>query len=316
MKYIRLAGIFILALLASCSQNQQNTTETSAPPSYMGQPTPDMEPVLFAPGVVNTDAVELNGVFNHAMDEFFFTRIMDGSFIIHHSELSEGEWSAPSPIQMFPDNGIPSTAVDMTVTPDGTTMYFLGRFQEDTLTQASLDIYQSKKLDGQWQMATRVPEPVSTEYDELYPVAVADGSIYFISNRPGIGRRDVWRAQAKGDGSFEEPVSLGPAINSAGGSGDTYVSPDESILIYSTVRADSVYGMRVSFKKDGEWQEPIYLGETINTNATDFCPYMTPDGKYFFFSRRYSDPPGSGWEGVTGGDVLWIDANFLYNFRK
>ena len=70
--------------------------------------------------------------------------------------------------------------------------------------------------------------------------------------------------------------------------------------------------MFVSFKEEGEWGEPVYLGEPINSEWTDFCPMMTPDGKYFFFSRRYSDPPESGWDGVFEGEVYWVDAAVIY----
>jgi hypothetical protein len=285
--------------------------------SYLDQEPPGIIPELFAPAVVNTDSIELNGVFITSFTEFFFTRIIDGSFVIHHSEFIEGSWTFPEPIHMYPDQNITSTAVDMTITQDGKIMYFLGRYPGDEAGHTSLDIYKSEKIDGKWQMATRVGEPVSTdEYTESYPTVVADGSLYFISNRPGgFGRRDIYRAQYLGIGKFDTPVSVGPVVNSEMGSGDTFVAPDESYIIYSTRRPD-VSGMFVSFKENDEWQTPIYLGEPINTKWTDFCPYMSPDNKYFFFSRRYSDPPESGWEGVIKGEVYWVDASVIFKLNK
>ena len=50
----------------------------------------------------------------------------------------------------------------------------------------------------------------------------------------------------------------------------------------------------------------------MNTEHTDFCSFVTPDGKYFFFSRRHVSPAGT----VTAGDVYWMDAKFLDRFRK
>lgn len=38
---------------------------------------------------------------------------------------------------------------------------------------------------------------------------------------------------------------------------------------------------------------------------------VTPDGKYLFFSRLH----GGSWENATGGDVLWVDASILDQFR-
>lgn len=281
--------------------------------SYLDQQTPGMSPELFAPTIVNTDSIELNGVFNHAQTEFFFTRITNGRFVIHHAELAGGRWTKPEPIPMFPNQKVISTAVDMTVTRDGKTMYFLGQYPENEEGHTSLDIYQSKKVNGKWQLATRVDEPVSTdEYAEIYPVVVADGSLYFGSDRPGgVGKRDIYRAQYLGDGKFDTPVSLGPIVNSREGSGDAFVAADESYMVYNTRRPEPA--LYVSFKENGEWQTPVHLGAAVNSEATDFCPYMTPDNQYFFFSRRYSDPPASGWNGVTKGEVYWVDANLIFN---
>lgn len=117
-----------------------------------------------------------------------------------------------------------------------------------------------------------------------------------------------------GNGSFDTPVSLSPVVNTDLGSGDTYVAPDESYLI-SNKRHPEKPGLYVSFKENNEWQPLIYLDEPINSEWTDFCPYMSPDGHYFFFSRRYSDPPESGWEGVIKGEVYWVDANVILSLN-
>ena len=72
-------------------------------------------------------------------------------------------------------------------------------------------------------------------------------------------------------------------------------------------------GFAVSFKENNKWQTPIYfnLGEPLNKEWIYYCPYMSPDGKYFFFSRRYSNPPESGWKGVTKGEVYWVNASSI-----
>lgn len=282
--------------------------------SYFGQDPPGTLPELFAPTNVNTDSVELNAVFNTSMTEFFFTRIINGSFVIHHFELIDGQWTAPQPIQMFPNTEEISTAVDMSITADGKTMYFLGIYPQDST--ATADIFKSQKIDGKWQLATKVGDPISTDrYNEAYPVVVADGSLYFVSNRPGgIGKQDIYRAQYLGNGKFDTPKSIGPNVNTELGSGDTYVASDERFLI-SNKRHPENPGIYVSFKENGEWQPLIYLGEPINSEWTDFCPYMSPDNRYFFFSRRYSDPPDSGWGGVIKGEVYWLDAKVIFDLK-
>jgi hypothetical protein len=303
----RLHLLLLLAAVMSCG---------TPAVSYFGQHPPGTSPELFAPSIVNTDSVELNAVFNDAMTELFFTRIVRGRFVIYHSEYNDGQWTSAQPIQLFADTTVMFTAADMSLTPDGQTMYFLGIYPQDSTTKATTDIYASQKVDGQWQLAIKVGDPISTDlYVEAYPVVVSDGSLYFVSNRPGgIGKQDIYRAQYLGKGKFDTPISLSPNVNTEPGSGDTYVAPDESYLI-SNKRHPEKPGLYVSFKKNGQWQPLIYLGEPINSEWTDFCPYMSPDGKYFFFSRRYSDPPDSGWDGVTEGEVYWVDARVLFKLK-
>ena len=68
----------------------------------------------------------------------------------------------------------------------------------------------------------------------------------------------------------------------------------------------------VAFReRDRTWSKPVNLGETINSDQIDFCPMMTPDGRYLFFSRRW----GATWEQTTQADVYWVDARVIEQFR-
>ncbi|MFT5051776.1 MAG: SAM-dependent methyltransferase [Chlamydiales bacterium] len=165
--------------------------------AYFGQTPPGMTPELFAPGLVSTpDSVE----------------------------LYEGR--------------VPSMAVDMTVSPDGQQLTWLGRHASAPLpagTQPSLDLWTSDRVKGNWSTARLIPAPVSSTATESYPCAVADGSLYFSSDREGsLGESDIWRAQRLADGSFAEPVNLGAPINGEHSEGDTWVTPDESMLVLTS----------------------------------------------------------------------------------
>ena len=84
-----------LVLACSCMLPLSAAFQEPASP-YMGQSPPGLTPVLFAPGVVNTEAVELNGVFTPDLREFFFARGINGARpTMFHSQLTGGKWSAP-----------------------------------------------------------------------------------------------------------------------------------------------------------------------------------------------------------------------------
>jgi Tol biopolymer transport system component len=280
---------------------------------YLGQQPPGTTPVRFAPGIVSTSAIEINGVFRPDFREFMFARRLNSVFTIFHSTLSGNTWSEPEPLSLFPGSA-PGVSVDMAYSPDGRELYFLGRYKSGVPpNEAPLDIWVTRLRDGRWTTAEVVPEPVSTEAaSESYPSVVADGGLYFSSNRPGgFGASDIYRAPRRPDGTFGTPVNIGNPPNSPDTDGDTFASPDERYLIITSIRAGGVGqgDLYVSFRTpDGKWGAPINLGPTINTADTEFCPMVTPDGRYLFFSRRYG---GATWETTTDADVFWVDMSVV-----
>jgi len=54
-------------------------------------------------------------------------------------------------------------------------------------------------------------------WSQNHPSPVGDGSLYFSSRRSGgFGEADIYRAQRLPDGTFAEPVNLGPPSVSSG----------------------------------------------------------------------------------------------------
>lgn len=298
--YIFKMSFLLFVFIASCKVNQVKPTFE----------LPGNKPQLIAPNFINTDSVEINVVFNNAMDECFFMRIINKHFLIFHTELKQKKWSKPEPIYMFIKDSI-SHAIDMTLTQDGKTMYFLGVSPPDIADKNPPDIYKSVKINGEWQKATKVVYPVSTdEYVESYPVVVADGSLYFTSNRPsGLGGSDIYRAQYLGDENFDVPKNLGIPINTSNNERSTYVSPDEIFLITTTSNIESKRGFYISHKKDNLWQplEFIDIGEPFEEDWMYMCPYMLPDGKTLIYSRKYNNPKDKSWNGVEKGEVYWVN---------
>ena len=303
-----LSTFLIIVLFFSC---KNNTT------SYFDQVPPSTVPKLFAPSIVNTDNVELNVVFNSDHTEMFFSRIVDSSFVIHHSELINGKWSDIEPLKMYDDSVLFSVACDPSITKDGKTMYFLGvdpkLYNNDVIREELYtippDIYQSKKVNGKWELATKVDFLVSTEYFETYPVVTADGSLYFRSNRPNNkGGMQTYRAQYLGNEKFAPPVIIN--IKAENKELITYVSPDER---YGITNGQGKF--QITFNENGEWTKPKEIPLKYESNWRYYSPYMSSDGKYFIYSRRYNSPEKKGWAGVKKGEVYWVNADILFNVK-
>lgn len=313
----RLGSFAAAVLVCAGFSGYGDDQAVDAPVRYLGQTPPGTTPARFAPGIVSTPAIEINGAFRSDFREFFFARQVAGVFTLFRAALTGTRWSDPEALSVFPA-GAPGVAVDMAYSPDGRELYFLGRFKPGVPPlEAPLDIWVIRQRDGRWGTAELVGPPISTDAFESYPTIVTDGSLYFISDRPGgLGRSDIYRAPRRSDGSFDTPVNIGSPPNSSDGEGDTFVSPDERYLIFTSSRAGG-FGrgdLYVSFRTtDSRWGPAINLGSAINTADTDFCPMVTPDGRYLLFSRSYG---GGTWPTTTDADVFWVDMAVVERLKR
>jgi Tol biopolymer transport system component len=109
--------------------------------------------------------------------------------------------------------------------------------------------------------------------------------LYFSSDRSGgKGGYDIYRSRLV-QGRYAEPENLGPSINSQYGEVDNYISPDESWLIFVSTRPDGLGNsdLYISYNEGGSWTPAKNLGAPINSSAREFCPMVSPDGRYLFF---------------------------------
>ena len=70
-------------------------------------------------------------------------------------------------------------------------------------------------------------------------------------------------------------------------------APDESFLIFGSWGREDGLGsgdLYISYKgKDGNWTKAKNMGKKINSTALDYCPGLSPNGEYFFFtSQRFA----------------------------
>jgi WD40-like Beta Propeller Repeat len=144
-------------------------TTSPAKPPYLGQPLPGLTPERFAPGIVSTDAIELNAVFSPDGREFYFTRIVDGLDTMNQMTLLNGTWGKARELKLFADSFRVESA-DMVLSSDGQELYFLARYDgAGTGPAANYDLWVSRRVSGVWSPAELVGPPISTAANELYP---------------------------------------------------------------------------------------------------------------------------------------------------
>ena len=267
--------------------------------AYLGQPPPGLEPVVFAPGIVSTpEAVELNAVFSSNGREFLFARrIGDALKIFWSRQDHRGLWSTPRMVE-FSRTNTEWDEVDMWFTKDERALLYISNAPVPGRAEGSVNIWRVARGQRAWGVPRVLPGPVNTDAQEIYPMVVKSGALYFSSNREGgLGGRDLYVAPPR-FGSFGEPSNLGPAVNSPAHEGDVFVAPDESYLIVASNREGGLgkSDLYISFRgADDRWGRAVNLGAPINSEGSDDGPALTPDGRFFFFSRD--------------GDIYWMDAD-------
>lgn len=276
---------------------------------YLGQEPPGKAAELFAPNLVSTDQSEIGSVFSADLTEFYFTTWTPetGTKIMVTRQVV-GTWIAPE-LASFSNH--PSD-VDVAISRDNSRIFFGTRRPrpgEAEDRQDGFDIWYADRTTTGWSNEEYLGPVVNSGKSQVYPTVTADGTLYFQSVREdGYGKADIYRSRLV-DGVYQEPENLGATVNSEHYEGDVYVAPDESYLIISIYGRDDDLGggdLYVSFRRpDDEWSPPKNLGPSINSSKRDFCPMVSPDGKYLFFSSKR----------LGVGDIFWADASVISQKR-
>ncbi|UCE41053.1 MAG: PD40 domain-containing protein [Candidatus Aminicenantes bacterium] len=287
------AGILLSVIIILAGHAQQDDSLVIKGP-YLGQKLPGLSPEIFALGIVSTARGEFNAAFSPDGKEFYFSVNESGGRETMKCMIQEkNRWTPPQPATFVS----PQNDCDPIFSFDGRRLYFIStRPKKDRPRSRDWDIWYVERTGKGWSDPINVGPPVNSDVDEYYVSLTKDGTIYFASNRAGgLGSFDIYRSRFV-EGHYAKPENLGAAINTKHLEHDPFIAPDESYLLFTSVDRPGGFGTGdlyiSSRRRDGTWTEAKNLGKTFNTNGYDFCPIVSPDGKYFFFTRK--------------GDIYWV----------
>ena len=295
------------------------------------------EPALFGEGIVSTGEFESHPAFTPDGRTLYFVRSTPAftDWKIYVSRYAGGAWSKP---EMAPFSGRYRDA-DPFVTADGRQLFFIsdrpvdgtpaaeGQKAADGGAKEDMDVWvMEREAGGRWGKPRNLGAPVNSPGNEWLPRPAADGTLYFGSDRPGgLGKTDLYRARREG-GGYAEPQNLGPAINSEADEYEGCIAPDQSFLVFMAAgRPDDRGGgdLYISERNEDGWTQARPLGESFNGRGLEIAPYLSPDGKYFFFSsaRRMAGAASGSKDAVPGrrpdrarnglGDIYQVDVGAL-----
>lgn len=201
-----------------------------------------------------------------------------------------GAWQRPEPV-----DGELNTEWDEGIcsfSPDGSTMY-LTRAVRKPSADSGTEIWTSRRSDAQWSAPVKLEITADTLSSYGHPAVSPSGEwLYFTSDMPGYGGKDLWRISLiDRAGSLE---NLGEAINTPGDEMFPYMLTD-SVLIFASDGHPGLGGLdlfRATLTPSGGWMVEN-MGAPLNSEGDDFgITYATPGREAGFFSSNRSDARG------------------------
>jgi Tol biopolymer transport system component len=212
-------------------------------------------------------------------------------------------WGEPNNLGPIINTSVPEA--DSAISSDGLELFYCINM---TGERGGYDIYVSTRatINDPWEEPVSLGSIVNSPVQDWEPGISADGlELYFASTRQGgEGSFDLWvtRRATIGD-PWEEPVNLGPPVNTSAWDGYPTISADGLTLFFDSDMpgTSGPVDIWVSKRKaiDDDWGEPLNLGTSVNSQFLDYAPNISNDGSMLYF---LSDRP----DGFGGFDIYQV----------
>jgi outer membrane protein OmpA-like peptidoglycan-associated protein len=259
---------------------------------------------------IEVQVINLGKVINSSENDYTFKQAHDGenAFLTSNRRLGrktsreDDIWIVPRKNNAWrepknagsslniEDNYNPSGDGACAISFDGTTLYFASSRDGGF---GNVDIYTATLEAGEWKDVKNIGAPINTKWFESHPSISSDNkTLYFVSNRPGgYGKDDIWYSERDDDGLWDEPINMGPEVNTLEHESSPVIAADNSTLYFSSngLPGYGEHDLFVVYKENGKWGKPLNLGSQVNSVYNDRFPYVPTSGQTFYFS---SDRPG------------------------
>jgi hypothetical protein len=156
-------------------------------------------------------------------------------------------------------------------------------------------VYMSTREERNWTIPVEIAPQIVSD-GNLFPTGLsADGTTMLMVYRPIRGNSDIWYTQY--DGMFWSPAQpVHGAINTNANEEHASFSPDGNRIYFTSDRRGGRGGLDIWYSDrqgDGQWGEPVNMGETINTKEDENCAYIAPgEGRFIFASKGHFNMGG------------------------
>ncbi len=256
--------------------------------------------------VINTRYTEYNPVVSADESVMAFTALRPNTsktrtgdkFIeeIYISYNNSGGWTEPTVVPVAHNYNVGTAGISA----DGQKMLiFMGGASDPG------SLFQITKSGETWSKPSLITPSINTpKYLESTASITPDGKIiYFASDRlGGQGGLDIYKTSMQANGTWSQPVNLGPSVNTKANEDAPFIHPDQKTLFFTSDGHNTMGGRDVFVTRlnDNKWTSPENMGYPVNTTANDNYFTLIADGTRAYFS---SDRKG----GMGGQDIYYID---------
>lgn len=295
--------IYLSFIIQVQSFAQNNRSE-----KYLGETPPDTQPKEFGTNHISNDSTYVFGtVFSAEADELYYAVRLDEDWNaeLWHTEYKNGKWTEPMRVALDDKYSYNDPFLSF----DENQLYYMSDYNKGSDKPADKsDLWYSEKIGESWSEPINLGAPINTDKNEFYISLTKNKTLYFSSNRGSSGENqsnyDLYYSVYK-NGRYQEPIRMGKEINSDYFDVDPFIAPDESYMIFSSTRpvGSGKGDLYISFKtKEGNWTKAMNMGDPINTEEREFCPFVSRDGKYLFFTRN--------------GKIFWVSTKVIDSLRN
>jgi tetratricopeptide (TPR) repeat protein len=187
---------------------------------------------------------------------------------------------------------------------DGSTMAFTRQ------SEFGFEVYIAKKEGNTWGEPVSIADDIrafflktsflSNDGNEIYLIDDfnSEGLIYFSRYQKG----DIYYSAFE-KGKWQKAKKLGKPFNTKYHESHLSISPNGQMAYFTSDRPEGLGGLDIyksELSPKGKWGKPENLGIQVNTGYNEDTPFLTPDGKYLFFSSE-------GHDNMGGFDIFYVD---------
>lgn len=157
------------------------------------------------------------------------------------------------------------------------------------VTYGRCDLFESKKIGGEWSRPANLGPLVNSTDWEGQPSLSADGRVlYFSSSRKGgVGGYDLWVTKKDESGKWTKAQNVGNSINTKFDEISPFIHVNNQTLYFASNGYPGFGGYDV-YQTDRSkigWTAPANLGAPLNDFEDQFSFFVTADGTMAYFSK-------------------------------